>query len=200
MDTAINQKLYRFLYNRKATLNILAGLLLASLCLWAATTNMRFIWLAAIFFVGIPLLILMRQYSKTGLFRKPGKKKTGDETINNSEGIFTYTDAGFRLLVEQKEHSVEWKQVRSMVAYKMDRFASDDLAMDVFCDEGVNFTISEETVGWNKFLDNSKTALPSIAKLWEIEMATPGPESVVTLVYDYKNRSLDTIRREYYID
>lgn len=116
----------------------------------------------------------------------------------SDDGIFTYTDKGFQLKISQDVHQLEWRQVKTMIAYKMDRFASDDICMDVFCDNGVNFTVSEETPGWYRFVDHSKKNISDIANFWEIEMVTPGFEANLSIVYDRYNRNIYQIEKEYY--
>ena len=171
---------------------------MTAVSLWIATTDLVFGGIATILFGTITLLILTRQF-KSGRLGNSGASGAakGGLADANDDGIFTYDEKGFTLLIQQEEHNISWKQVRSMVAYKMDRFASDDISLDVFCDNKINFSISEETPGWLKFLDNSKNALP-IDKFWEIEMATPGLEIYLSVVFDRQNRSFPEIQKEYY--
>ena len=171
---------------------------MTAISLWITTTDLLFGWVATILFGSITLLILIRQF-RTG--RMGENQRVADTSTRvgspNDDGIFTYYEKGFSLTIQKNEHTIPWKQVRSMVAYKMDRFASDDISMDVFCEGNINFSISEETAGWTKFLDNSKKALP-IDQFWEIEMATPGLEIYLSVVYDKQNRSFKEIQKEYY--
>ncbi|CAN5453861.1 hypothetical protein BH11BAC3_BH11BAC3_14330 [soil metagenome] len=184
--------------NLKSILNIITGLLLCVLSLWATTSNLKFAWLAVIFIGGISILILIRYFIKdtNGQFNNTTKKPLNE--LMADDGIFTFSDKGFQLKISQTIHQLEWRQVKTMIAYKMDRFASDDICMDVFCDNGVNFTISEETPGWYRFIDISKKHIAEIANFWEIEMVTPGNEANLSIVYDRHNRNMGEIEKEYY--
>ncbi len=179
--------------------NIITGLLLTVISVWLTTTDLVFGSVAAIFFGTITLLVLVRVFKSGHAGNDTSKNgdNPGSLLPQDENGIFSYTDQGFTLLIQRTEHTVPWTQVKSMVAYKMDRFASDDISMDVFCDGKINFSISEETPGWATFLDKSKLALP-IDKFWEIEMATPGLEINLAVVYDRQNRTYKEIQKEYY--
>ncbi|MES2891137.1 MAG: hypothetical protein V4725_03970 [Bacteroidota bacterium] len=179
--------------------NLITGLLMTAISLWIATTDLVFGGIATVFFGSITLLILTRQF-KSGRMGNgnAGRRSNADNLLDaNEDGIFKYDEKGFSLMIQRNQHSIPWKEIRTMVAYKMDRFASDDISMDVFCERGINFSISEETAGWLKFLDNSKNALP-IDKFWEIEMATPGLEINLSVIYDRQNRAFKEIQKEYY--
>ena len=172
---------------------------MTAISLWIATTDLVFGGIATILFGTITLLIITRQFRTGRAGNNNASRKSTDLAFSpaNDDGIFTYDEKGFTLTIQKKQHTIPWKQVRSMVAYKMDRFASDDISLDVFCEGNINFSISEETAGWAKFLDNSKKALP-IDKFWEIEMATPGLEIYLSVVYDKQNRPFKEIQKEYY--
>jgi hypothetical protein len=137
---------------------------MTAISLWIATTDLVFGGIATILFGTITLLIITRQFKTGQAGNNNGSRKSNNGTFSteNEDGIFTYDEKGFTLTIQKNEHNIPWKQVRSMVAYKMDRFASDDISLDVFCEGNINFSISEETAGWTKFLDNSKKALPLI--------------------------------------
>ncbi len=173
--------------------------MLTVISVWLTTTDLVFGSVAAIFFGTITLLVLVRLFKSGHAGNDTSKNgdNPGSLLPQDENGIFSYTDQGFTLLIQRTEHTVPWTQVKSMVAYKMDRFASDDISMDVFCDGKINFSISEETPGWATFLDKSKLALP-IDKFWEIEMATPGLEINLAVVYDRQNRTYKEIQKEYY--
>lgn len=168
------------------------------LSLWATTRNLKFAWLAVIFLGGISILILIRYFIKDDKGQSKEHAKKSLNELMTDDGIFTYSEKGFQLKISQTIHHLEWKKVKTMIAYKMDRFASDDICMDVFCDNEVNFTISEETPGWYRFVDHSKKHIPEIANLWEIEMVTPGFEANLSIVYDRHYRNIHEIEKEYY--
>ena len=179
---------------------------MAALSVWMVTTELVFGWLATIFFGSITLILLIRHF-KYGRQENEDAKTIGppfnaqEEKINdelNIEEAFTFNGNSFTYINGVSKRTIGWKQVQSMVAYKMDRFACDDICLDVFCDNHFNFTITEESAAWNRFLDHSKDALPAIDKFWEIAIISPPFETNLTLVYDRQNRSLKEIVKMHY--
>ena len=176
---------------------------MAALSLWMATTELVFGSIAAIFFASITLILFIKHFkysnrtrvqNSTGYIQEPAQENGLREKDNE---VFTFSNESFVIKIEQEEKLIAWKQVQSMIAYKIDRFAADNISLDVFCDDNINFTITEESASWEKFLDHSKRALP-IDKFWEIEMIALAFETNPTVVYDYKNRSLKEIIKKYY--
>ncbi|MEO6718776.1 MAG: hypothetical protein ABIN67_00380 [Ferruginibacter sp.] len=175
--------------------------IMGGLSVWLVTTELVFGWVATIFFAITTMILLVKHFknddqskrTKTGDFLS--KTESQQDEINNED--LSFSDDAFTIRIEQVEKLVAWKQVQSMIAYKMDRFASDNICLDVFCDNNINFTITEESVAWDKFLDHSKRFLP-IDQFWEIEMVTPTVNNNLTVVYDRKNRSLKELLKKYY--
>jgi len=176
---------------------------MAALSLWMATTELVFGSIAAIFFASMALILLIRHFKYSNRRRRQifnGEEQEEQQKNALSEGnneIFTFSNEAFTIKIEQEEKLVAWRQVQSMIAYKIDRFATDNISLDVFCEHNISFTITEESAAWEKFLDHSKRSLP-IDKFWEIEMVALSFETNPTVVYDHKNRSLKEIVKKYY--
>ena len=174
---------------------------MAGLSLWMATTELVFGWVATIFFAGITMILLVKYFknsdrNKDNITDTP-LFQTENQPVETNNELLSFSEDSFTVQVEQVEKTVAWKQVQSMLAYKIDRFATDGICLDVFCDNNVNFTITEESPAWDKFLDHSKKALP-IDQFWEIEIVTHSAPNNVTIVYDRKNRTLKEILKKYY--
>jgi hypothetical protein len=183
--------------------NIIIAAVMAALSLWMATTELVFGSIAAIFFASMALILLIRHFKYSNRRRRQifnGEEQEEQQKNALSEGnneIFTFSNEAFTIKIEQEEKLVAWRQVQSMIAYKIDRFATDNISLDVFCEHNISFTITEESAAWEKFLDHSKRSLP-IDKFWEIEMVALSFETNPTVVYDHKNRSLKEIVKKYY--
>lgn len=119
--------------------------------------------------------------------------------VYNDDGIFTFSDKGFSIRSSEGLQTIEWSEIISMIAYKEDHYIIDCICLDVFCDNGFSFKITEETSGWYRFIEQSEKALPSIGESWEFEIASPAFKTNLTLVYDRKNRSLKEVTDEFYI-
>lgn len=111
----------------------------------------------------------------------------------NAMGIFTYTGDGFSILMKSKTEQHKWTDITSMIAYKRDDLTTDCICMDVFCSDGLNFSITEDTLGWYVFLKKTKEQFPHINKLWDLEITTPAFKKNLTLVYDREGRALEEV-------
>jgi len=177
---------------------------MAGISVWMAKTDLVFGQIATVFFGSIALLLLVKHFKNNArennikLNQPASKAPASNQPAELSNEIFTFNGENFTIQIEQEVRSVSWKQVQSMIAYKIDRFASDNICLDVFCDNNINFTITEESAAWDKFLDHSKTALPVIDKFWEIEIVALAFETTPTVVYDRQNRDLKEIIKKNY--
>lgn len=189
---------------QKSIWNIIAATTLTVAALGAISLDSAMGWTATVFFGSITLLLINRYFKTYNTAKGKGKQFYQDavnspgQTDISPEGIFQYNERGFIVKLEEVEQSIHWKQVKCMVAYKLDRFASDDICLDIIYGQDSRFTIFEETPGWENFVDKSKQALPGIDHFWDIEITTPIIEGNATLVYDWKGRSLEEIEKEYY--
>lgn len=180
---------------------------MTSLSVWTLTRGSTFGWLGTIFFGGGTTLFIIKFFRPDFKWVKntePNSKEFKEQTekefkeIYNDNGIFTFRDNGFSIKTTKGVHTIEWTEIKSMLGYKEDQYATDRICLDVFCDNEKSFKITEETLGWFRFLDNSKKALPTIHKSWEIEISTPAFETKLTLVYDRQNRTLKEVTDEHY--
>jgi hypothetical protein len=187
--------------------NIILGLLMTSLSAWTITIGLTSGWLGIIIFGGGTILFVIRFYQPDIKWVKdtdPNRKEFKEQTerefneIYNDNGIFTFSDNGFSIKTTKGVQTIEWTEIKSMLGYKEDHYTTDSICLDVFCDNDKSFKITEETLGWFRFLDHSKKALLTIDKSWEIEISTPAFETNLTLVYDRQNRPLKEVTEEYY--
>jgi hypothetical protein len=190
---------------KKVIRNILLGLLMTGLSAWTTTRGFTFGWLGTVFFGTCVILLVIKFFrpdfkwvkdTDSKEFRAQTKEEF--EKIYNDNGIFTYNDKGFSIMTDKGIKLIEWTEIKSMLGYKEDHFATDSICLDVFCDNDKSFKITEETSGWFRFLDHSKKALPTIDKSWEIEISTPAFKTNLTIIYDRQNRPLKEVTDEHY--
>jgi hypothetical protein len=113
--------------------------------------------------------------------------------IYNDNGIFTFNDNSFSIQIENSIKEINWNEINSMLAYKVDLYATDIICLEIYCSNDFHFLINEETSGWFKFLENSKKMLPQIIENWEMNIAVPAFANNLTLIYDRENRNLETV-------
>lgn len=99
-------------------------------------------------------------------------------------GFFTYSEIGFSLLIEEDKKEIEWADIKTIYAYKIDNYTEDEICLNVNCDNDISFTISEEIAGWYIFLEKMSIQFPSIDKNWSLEIASPAFETNLTLLFE----------------
>jgi hypothetical protein len=77
-----------------------------------------------------------------------------------------YTDDGFHITTNNKEHFYRWNDIQSITAYKADLLTCDDLRLDIDFGELV-LTFSEDMAGWSEFIEILPQKLPGIKVDWE---------------------------------
>ncbi|MBO9703289.1 MAG: hypothetical protein J7604_23950 [Sporocytophaga sp.] len=113
-------------------------------------------------------------------------KEFNDRLIDN--GIFQYTENGF-IISFPETIEVNWNQIQSIFGYKVDLMMTDLICIDVFCDNNISFSLTEETAGWFVFIDFLKEQFPTIEGHWNINISQTAFATNLTLVYDRENRS-----------
>jgi hypothetical protein len=116
--------------------------------------------------------------------------------IYNDNGIFTFNDNSFSIKTENSIKEIYWNEINSMLAYKIDLYATDLITLDIYCSNNFNFKINEETPGWFRFLEYSKKMLSQITENWEIKIAVPAFTTNLTLIYDSQNRNIELVTKK----
>ena len=109
-------------------------------------------------------------------------------------GIFEYTDTGFTVSLKGPKE-VNWNEIRTILAYKLDLIATDELCIEVFCDNNVSFRVTEGTAGWFTFVARLNEQFPTIKEDWNLTIVHPAFEPNLTLLYDRENRSQEEVIR-----
>jgi hypothetical protein len=116
----------------------------------------------------------------------------------NDHGIFTYTDNGFTVKIDRNLYHVKWSEIESMFGYKLDIYKNGEICLDVFCDDGVSFRLSESKAGWFQFLQKASVNCSNAVKGWEKALALPSFTTNLTLVYDREERTIEQVGKQYY--
>jgi len=113
-------------------------------------------------------------------------------------GIFTYTESGFEVTQEGVSYSQNWSDIKTMVAYKLDNLTTDSICISVFCDNDIQFGITEETAGFGTFISKTNKQFPQINKAWIIDIMSPAFRMNLMLLYDRDGRTLEDVTKEHY--
>lgn len=129
-----------------------------------------------------------------------GKKiqAKADELSFSDFGVFSYHDNGFDFIEKGQTHSFLWADIESIFGYKRDLYNVDELNLDVFAKNNFRLHLTENVPGWYQFIDKIKQAFPTIDKDFEAILMFPPFETNLTLVYDFKGRTLDEAMNQYY--
>jgi hypothetical protein len=147
---------------------------------------------------------LYKLLNPKNLFLRPGSElakeygKLDFERRLNDNGIFEYSQNGFKVDLENQFHEYQWTDISVLFGYKKDLYTIDNICLDVFTIDGKGFTINEDTAGWYQFIRHSKENLTAIPENWEMKIASPAFETKLTLLYDKNDRSQDEVIEEIY--
>lgn len=128
-----------------------------------------------------------------------GKKlwKRKMEIIFADAGAFSYTEKGFGFTEKGQTNSFLWEDLDSILVYKRDLVATDQLNMELFFKTRPKLHLIEETDGFYQFMDRIKQVFPSIDKEFEAALMFPAFETNLTLIYDSGNRSLKEVLNQH---
>jgi hypothetical protein len=114
-------------------------------------------------------------------------------------GIFRYTEKGFIVSLKDTKN-IEWNKIESIFGYKLDLMTTDEICIEVFCDDCISFRVTEETPGWFVFIERLKEQFSSVEEDWNINIAHPAFATNLKLLYDRKNRPQEQVVPLFYGD
>ena len=193
---------------KKQVWTIIGSFVFVGAAFWTNSihTNPFMFWITILFFGAGGLLLLVRLINPKNVFVTPntslGKQITTDEfqTLYDNFGFFSYTDTTFTLAFSKETKIYNWTDIECLFGFKKDLYTTDEICLDVFLTDGINFRISESTGGWFQFLKQLSQHIPTIPKNWDIEISTPAFETMLTLLYDKKDRTKEQAQTDYYKD
>jgi hypothetical protein len=77
---------------------------------------------------------------------------------------------------------------------------TDEICIDIFCDDNISFRVTEETAGWFVFLERLKEQFPTVEEDWNVSIAHPAFATNLTLLYDRENRTQEQVVGLFYSD
>ncbi|WP_035562293.1 hypothetical protein [Hymenobacter sp. IS2118] len=83
----------------------------------------------------------------------------------------------------------DWKQLETAFGYKVDRFVTDEICLDLFWKDESILTLSEEMPHWERILAEMSKNIPDIPLRWYIDISVPAFETTLTLLYDKQGRN-----------
>ncbi len=168
-------------------------------------SSFRF-WATIIFFGGGGLFFLVRLLNPKNLFVTPdkalGKEIFADHFKKRLDdlGFFTYDDTGFNLTEHKGVTHYNWTDIETIFGYKVDRYTTDDICLDIFTSDKHCIKLTENTPGWYQFNERLIQHIPAISNSWDGEIAVPAFETKLTLLFDTKGRTLNEAEAECYAE
>jgi len=107
------------------------------------------------------------------------------------DGIFTYNDNSFTIQLESEEKSINWNEITLIRAYKIDHFTFDSIIFEIYL-EDISLKISDETVGYGKFMEIASEKLTNFKKDWFLVVAFPAFERNLTIIYERQQIIVET--------
>ena len=95
-------------------------------------------------------------------------------------GAFTYEEDGFFYAFMTETRKINWSSIERIVAYKQDLFRTGEICLDITYDNWVT-TFTEETPGWDIFLEKIQAVFPAIPDNWRADILHPAFASSLTL-------------------
>jgi hypothetical protein len=151
----------------------------------------------------------MELFSKLkNLFRfsvngKSGKKSAEGQNVPfdvlyDDLGIFSYTDDGFTITLNEAPCFIKWSAIERITTYKRDLMTYDLVCMEITYDNRM-FTIHEESLGWYQFIKRTKAVFPEIPESWDVDIVLPSFETNWKALYQRADRVL-TLYNNFYAD
>jgi hypothetical protein len=84
--------------------------------------------------------------------------KEFDERLKDL-GIFRYTDNSFIVRLDRSNYQIKWTEIHTIFGYKVDLLTTDEICLDIFCDNKISFAMTEETAGWPVFFRTNQRTI-----------------------------------------
>jgi hypothetical protein len=104
------------------------------------------------------------------------------------DGIFSYSDSGFTVKLENSTLTALWTDIKTIRAYKVDLVTVDSIVIEVQLDN-TTFQITDEAPGHMKFMDTAANKLSAFKKDWFGVVAFPAFATNLTTIYERHNNA-----------
>ena len=188
----------RIIWESKAKQVVLAAtcFLFAAAAIWTEPAYASFsFWGGILLFGGGGSIMLYRLLNPNNVFVNPtsarGKQLIAEQFAAEQAdlGSVSYTNSGFETIQLSGSRHYAWADLETAFGYKIDRFATDEICLDLFFKDGGYFNLSEETTGWYLFLAKLHENVPAIASAWHVTISSPAFETCLTLLFDSAGRT-----------
>jgi hypothetical protein len=109
-------------------------------------------------------------------------------SLNGRLAIELYKEEGFILHFKDASKIIKWSAIESITAYKIDLFSTDEICINIVYNN-VQTTITEETAGWEQFVEKTKQIFPVIDKNWDIDIVLPPFAMCYTILYQREDQN-----------
>ena len=99
------------------------------------------------------------------------------------DGIFSYGDNSFTILVNNETKTINWDDITLIKAYKIDQFTVDRIVIEIHLTETF-ISINDETTGYMKFMETASKKLNNFKTDWFMVVAFPAFETNLTTIYE----------------
>lgn len=103
--------------------------------------------------------------------------------IKNSEFLI-FTKIGFKTLINNDLHIVNWLDILSIYAYKIDLITVDSIVLEINTNNDLTIKITEESIYWEEFIKEMIKNIPNINSKWIEEIIKPPFKTNNTLIYE----------------
>jgi hypothetical protein len=117
------------------------------------------------------------------------------DAMYNDPGIFTYTDDGFTINIDELQKQVRWDEIDAIFSYMVDPMYFD---MDVHYCGNNKFTIDDDVAGWSLFMNKLTERFPCIDKQWDVKIMNRTFATNLTLVYIKDTGKIGQLAHQYY--
>jgi hypothetical protein len=104
------------------------------------------------------------------------------------DGVFTYSENSFTILLDKKNKTIFWNEISSIKAYKVDEFIVDCIIIEIYVGDRV-IKIDDQTTGHMKFMETAENKLCNFEKNWFMMVAFPPFETSLTVIYDKQSEN-----------
>jgi len=206
MQQIFNNKRIIWESKQKQILSVTVSFLFVAVAIWTRKHSSPFyFWSAILLFGSGGLFYLLRLLNSNNLFvthdSELGKQILAEQGRQEKEslGSFIYTNDGFTLAGETDgEASYKWSEIETVFGFKIDRYATDDIFLDIFTSDNRYLQVTESTPGWYQFEKRLTENILSIPNNWIGEISVPAFQTRLTLVFDRKGRTQTEAEANFY--
>jgi len=112
-------------------------------------------------------------------------------------GLFTYNATSFIIHFNNGAVTVNWNDIESIFAYKVDWFTFDDVYLDLIVN-GEIISMCEDIDGFETFTETLHEHLPTLKNWWVV--VPPAFATNFTMLYDKFERTQQEVENIYYKD